>query len=1793
MAEFRLDRFKYTWRGDWSSSADYIRDDVVRFGSKIYTCILQHSADDDFYADLEAASPKWELTADGKTWTGEWQTTYSYVVGDIVSLFGAIYICNTPHTSEITAASFDPTNWDLLLESINWRSVWSPGAQYYYRDVVRYGGAVYRANETHVAVTTLEASASSWDIVLLDEDWKNDWVATTRYKLGDIIRYGGAVYICIEPHVASVFATDTPNWDIVHLGIHYAGDFSSSATYKENDIVKYGSIIYKATQDKGVGDFSSGVWEVFVPGQEFDNSWANNLQYQKGDIVRYGGNLYHATDNSVGNPPVDLLTWEVLYENTFIQGIWNDQTEYKIGDIVRYGGNVYLALADSQGQFPDIAEDGLDSNPTYWSILIPGIAWRGIWSSNIHYANGDVVVQRGSSYRCIEAHFSAEVNSPDDDPLRAMGGLGDSTLGGTYWQKITEGMRSNVLKNLGDLKFYGLDQDGSTIGATRLPVGTKGRALRVSSDNLVWSDIGVSPSVVYVSLDGEDVPSAGTAKTAPYRTIRYACENVTGPATIFVSTGVYEEILPIRVPAFVAIVGDELRSTVVKPAENIISDSYKTKIISGLEYLSQLIPLILAETTVDVLYSEEQQVKLSDPADAGTISAVSSLITGLSTAIQSSPGAITSTNTPTVNAERLKARALLIANEEFITQQFRGYLENVDPAFSSPARINNDILRVIRALEYDMLYPTNFKTVEAATYFINGNNPTSNKLANMFLLRDGTGLRNMTLSGLEGILLPGDTNPITRRPTGGAFASLDPGWGPADSTAWVGTKSPYVQNVTTFGEACVGLKIDGELHNGGNQTIVANDFTQIISDGIGVWANKTGKTEVVSVFTYYNHIGYMCTNGGKIRGTNGNCSYGNFGALSEGVDPDETPITCVVNNRYYDSSVSRIASNNSGEITNLFYSNAGQNYTSATATVTGNGFNAVVVPDELRDGSVYEVRITDPGDSSAAGGSGYVYITNASQGGDQYKIIISGADENTPDVYRNMRLVISRGTGVGQYGYIAEYDDEEKTAYIAPEKYTPFSVTETDSSTNILTIEASSVPLAVNDVVIFTSDEFFGNIQTNTIYYIKEIVSSTQIKVSTELGGAVFGLLNATGEMLMHKLGWEHFTPGYPIESTLDSTTNYDIEPRLTFTTPGFTSSSITIPTVSSGGGGDASWQSMTFGDGKYVAVASNASNAIYSSDGSNWNTVSLGTAALWNKVKYVGGKFVAVASNGIIAVSDDATSWTLPTVPALEYADVAYGAGKWIFVAQGGTSALSSTDLSVFTTISLPEGADWNAIEFGKDKFVIVSLSDSSSNNGLYSTNGTSWTAFTLPGSVRSLAFGNNRFVAISGGYSGAEDCFISFNGINWQAETMPQANYTDVAYGQGIFMATATGESFVLTSKDGLDWNQQDISSGAWSAVSFGSVSNIGKFIAIGGTSSGLSISTGAQTQARVRVVAGRISLVEIFEPGSGYSSAPALEIIDPNNSSDLSYVIRTGNGVLANPTMVNGGDGYAATATTVSISGDGFRDEYQLGEYLIVDNLSRLPGPGDNVEISSINDYTYKLLSAEIISGTFPNARARLRIAKDLDRAESPDHGTSISIRQLYSQVRLTGHDFLDLGLGNFEQTNYPDTLFPNGTVLAPENEVIEREGGRVFYTSTDQDGNFRVGELFEVEQSTGTVTLNAQFFDLGGLEEIALGGVTVGGSGVVIREFSTDPLFTADSNNIIPTEKAIKAFLNRRVSGGGSDAITGFLSAGVVQVGPQQISSTTGGTIDIDAKINFKAPIDGTYLAQVLFMSGNNA
>ncbi len=1816
MAEFKLSRFRYTWKGDWSAFARYNPDDVVSYGGKVYVSLESHVADSNFYDDLNFYNndtppllvPKWELMADGVSWLGAWQPDTYYNVGDIIKLGGTVYVCITGHESASHEVDFPSqiANWAVQINSQDWKVDWTPATYYKVNDIVKYGGKLYKCNTSHQAgdaTNGLEAASANWDLFSSADAWTGDWSTDTRYKANDLVRYGSRVYRCDVGHtsassVVDGLPLDLAKWTLVYDGIRHRGDWTQSTLYLVNDTVKYGSYLYKANAfHLSTNSFDASKFDVYLPGQEFDADWTTTTLYQVGDVVNYGGNLYVAIQDNAGNIPSTVSSsWQLLFQGSRMLGAWSSLTDYRLGDVVRRGGNLYACLLDHSNQDPDFLNDGSTTNSDYWDLVIPGTRWRGVWAAGEYYYSGDTVVWVSSSYKCLDKHLSDNNNRPDDDPEEG------STLEGRYWAKITDGNKINRLKEVGDIRTFGDTGDGSTVGYKALTVGSQGRALTATSTGEVsWELLQNTSDVYFVAEFGEDVPTAGTSPQNPWRTIRYATEHITGYATIFVRTGVYEEVLPIRVPAFVAIVGDELRSTEVRPANGVISNSYLDMITTAVEYIGDIVDYIIREIPVGdptlaqgtSLYGTIPQDFSGTPATTDETLIVESLINQfLSRVVSQNPASISGTGSLTGDTDRLNARAQLTNNKEFIKNELTLYIENVytdSTVTNLPARWEQDLDRIIDAMIYDIGYVGNWKTIEAANYFLCANDYDTNKIQNMFLLRDGTGLRNMTLTGLSGTLVGLSTLDVTQRPSAGAYASLDPGWGPADTAAWVGTKSPYVQNVTTFGDGCVGLKIDGDLHSGGNQTIVCNDFTQILSDGIGVWANGTGRTECVSVFTYYNHIGYLCTNGGKIRGTNGNCSYGTYGAVSDGFNTTEVPITASVTNRYYDAEVYQVLVNDDNELMKFYYSNAGVNYTTAAMTITGSGNSHDVVADEFRNGGVYEVRITDPGDSSAAGGSGYVFVANAAQAGDDTYVQISGSDENTASVYRQMRLMITGGTGTGQYGYIADYDFSSKNAYIGIDEQPQVTVTTSSSTGNVLTT-SSTAHLSLNDPVIFVGTKF-GNVQDYTVYYIKTLPSATQFTISTTPGGATFNLINGSGTMVMHAVGWQHVIEGTAIETTLDNTTYYMIEPRINFSSPGFSTTSITMPA-------ERQWTNIAAGPNNIVAVALDSNVAVYSgNNGATWSNGTLPATALWTKVKYVGGRFMAFASAGQAAYSTSGTSWNSMTMPSTaEWRDVAYGEGKWVAVASGGSKAAYSTDGSTWTAVSLPEGADWNAIEYGKGKFVTTALSDSSTGVAVaYSDNGTTWTLGTLPQGSYSLAYGNNRFVALSGGYAGATEVSISFDGITWVESTIAAADWRAIKYAGGLFVAVANGSANMALSKDGKKWTYQSMTTSAeYCDVTYSTLVSPGKFIAIAGlvanSTVGRIISTGRTAEARAVIVSGRMSAINIWEPGSGYGSAPIVTVNDPNNSSEVATSVRIGDGVIAGPTIINGGTGYETTSTRVTVTGDGYRDEYQIGTELVVTGLTRIPGPGDNVTITGINDYIYKLLTTEILAGSVGNYTARISIAKDLGRDESPEHGTSVEIRQLYSQVRLTGHDLLDIGLGTFAETNYPDTLNPNSTVLSPENEIIERAGGRVFYTSTDQDGNFRVGELFAVEQATGTVTLNAQFFELEGLEELRLGGVTVGGSGVVIREFSTDPTFTADSNNIIPTQRAIKAYLNARVSGGGADAITGQLTAGIVQVGPEALGTTTGDELIFDAKVNFRGGIDGSFLAQVYFLSG---
>jgi hypothetical protein len=347
---------------------------------------------------------------------------------------------------------------------------------------------------------------------------------------------------------------------------------------------------------------------------------------------------------------------------------------------------------------------------------------------------------------------------------------------------------------------------------------------------------------------------------------------------------------------------------------------------------------------------------------------------------------------------------------------------------------------------------------------------------------------------------------------------------------------------------------------------------------------------------------------------------------------------------------------------------------------------------------------------------------------------------------------------------------------------------------------------------------------------------------------------------------------------------------------------------------------------------------------------------------------------------------------------------------------------------------------------------------------------------------------------------------------------------------------------------------------------------------------ISAGCKTKGRASVTSGVITSVNEFEPGSGYTmggvsttfASPSLIVTDPNVTTTVTTSQRVSNGTLSSPSFYNKGNGYNSNSTVVLVSGAGYADQYQTGLTIILNNLSRLPSPGDNLTITGVSQI-YKITSAYAVFGTTaPNYEANVAVSPAVSTANATASGTVVSIRTKYSQARLTNHDFLYIGSGDLTASQYPAT---SNALAFPNNQTVEANYGRVFYTSTDQDGNFKVGSLFGVQQATGIVTLSASQFGLTGLNSLSLGGISVGGSSVVVTQFSTDSTFSANSDAVVPTQKSIKTYLTSRLSQGGANTFTGQLTAGTVVIGgPNYIKSTipngvTGSNIKIAQKVYF--------------------
>ncbi len=1186
-----------------------------------------------------------------------------------------------------------------------------------------------------------------------------------------------------------------------------------------------------------------------------------------------------------------------------------------------------------------------------------------------------------------------------------------------------------------------------------------------------------------------------------------------------------------------------------------------------------------------------------------------------------------------------------------------------------------DVHRYIDAVKFDLQYPGNYKSRFAARYYANA--VTGSLEEDMYYLRNGTGVRNQTLDGLTGDLTA--VNDLgTRRVTAGAYCSLDPGWGPDDFRTWIIRRSPYVQNVATFGYAAIGQKIDGNLHNGGNDSIVSNDFTQIISDGIGAWVTNNGRAELVSVFTYYAHIGYLAENGGRIRGTNGNNSYGDFGSVAEGFDNTETPILCEVDNTNFVAAVGEVTTDGVNKIWQFEFDNAGTDYTQAEWTISGGGGGALVQQSEFRDDGVFQVRLLDSTDDSALapevdgnfGGFGYISNSNTAQGGTTTSITIAAVDDEITGAYVGMKVIITAGTGAGQVGIVSSYNAGTKVANVTKESTGGAGWDHLVPGTTIVSPDASSTYI-LEPRVSFTGPAYSSSVTdllTNTswadvnyapVHAVYSPIDQSSGSPSGFGTGATFTIARRGTKYFDVKI----INPG----------TGYE---RLDTITLGGTSLggnpindiTITITAVNSTTGEIQDFEYSGFAaGGNFVAIQQSGNAAPISSDGINWSANTISSSSSWQDsaqgaltvvetagsfvtgrayvitslgntvftnigaaANLVGTYFVAIGpgsgsgtatpvANHLVAISSSTTvnaystdggaSWTaggaFPAGMSGQAVDIAYGIdyesagdpGTWLVLGNNGAVA-TSINGGISWAAGTNAGMSFcSGVAYGQGRWVAV---NGASTTTKYSTDGgTTWTTGgTLPTNSlnpKRIAYGNNRFVVVHNDGT-VPPAYSTDGGVTWSSTGVTGWNsvysYGRVEYGQGVFVASASTANNALSSEDGIIWTTRVL-------TTTGPGSGFTKFangnpnqasIWVGCPASGFKDSTtaiiGATAKGRAFVSDSKIFAIRISEPGSAYTAAPTITITDPNNLFEAPTQVRIGKGALGNPAFINRGTGFDSAIAELD-TGDGFADNFQSGQFLAVRRLTGSPQAGANVVLATKPNFVYKLVNVVSPAGEFDGARkAFFQISPDLSVFDSPADNTGITTRIRYSQVRLTGHDFLDIGTGNFEETNYPGT--PTQSPIQA-NETVDLNGGRVFYTSTDQDGNFRVGELFTIEQSTGVATLNADAFNIAGLSELSLGNITLGGNSATITEFSTDPFLTANSDNVVPTQRAIKAYIAAQIGGGGASLNVNSIVAGFIEIAGTQITTTTGGTIQMKANFNFQAGVRGYPIAWNYFLN----
>jgi hypothetical protein len=232
-------------------------------------------------------------------------------------------------------------------------------------------------------------------------------------------------------------------------------------------------------------------------------------------------------------------------------------------------------------------------------------------------------------------------------------------------------------------------------------------------------------------------------------------------------------------------------------------------------------------------------------------------------------------------------------------------------------------------------------------------------------------------------------------------------------------------------------------------------------------------------------------------------------------------------------------------------------------------------------------------------------------------------------------------------------------------------------------------------------------------------------------------------------------------------------------------------------------WRSVAYGNGKWVAVASDGVIGT-SPDGENWTTTAL--AGDWTGVAFVGGRFVAVAHpndtmDNSIATSTDGENWTVQNFSGIwntGLQEAVYGNGRWMAGGYNGVIA-TSTDGINWTTQEVCEGDDrLMSIVYVNSMWMALIRNGGYITTVLTSKNGTEWTETQVfPGYPNNVMALSMTSIGRGIGITASHTAYFFTYGIEWDYEIAPVINNLKVV--DKLFMGSYGDIRYYWHSRNG----------------------------------------------------------------------------------------------------------------------------------------------------------------------------------------------------------------------------------------------------------------------------------------------------------------------------------------------------------------------------------------------------------